>query len=93
MRLVNQMPDVEGSTTTLASADRTRGSSRDGLPPSSSMAHSVSTFLASPPVIARDALWSALGCRQPSDLDRGTRAATESRARAMFRSLVGRPAY
>jgi hypothetical protein len=51
------------------------------------MAHSVSAFLASPPAIARDALWSALGCRPPTDADRGTTAAAGSWANAMLRSL------
>jgi len=91
MRLVNQMPDVDGSTTTSPSADHMRGWSRDGLPPSSSMAHSVSTFLASPPTIARDALWSALGCRQPPDASGDLTVAADKWARAMLRSLVGRP--
>jgi hypothetical protein len=87
MSLVNQMPDVEAAMTTFASVDRAQRPHRDGLPPSSSMAHSVSTFLASPPTIARDALWSALGCRPPTDADRGTTVAAESWASAMLRSL------
>jgi hypothetical protein len=87
MSLVNQMPDVEAAMTTFASVDRAQRPHRDGLPPSSSMAHSVSTFLASPPTIARDALWSALGCRPPTDADRVTTAAAGNWASAMLRSL------
>jgi hypothetical protein len=83
MQLVNQMPMTEDSMSTPAADTH----SRAGLPPASSMAHSVSAFLASPPAIARDALWSALGCRPPTDADRGTTAAAGSWANAMLRSL------